>query len=248
MTEFLTLLKEKKEQKRKQFAVLIDPDKAAGAKLDYLLTTIASSAVDYIFLGGSLMTSNRLDTCISKIKENTNIPVVLFPGSLAQIHRKADAILLLSLISGRNPELLIGQHVLAAPELKRSRLEIVPTGYLLIDGGTTTTAHYISNTQAIPAHKPDIAACTAMAGEMLGLQVIYLDTGSGAKFPVSSSIIEAVGENVNIPIIVGGGIDSVQKATEAWRAGADLVVVGNAIEKDLDLLEEIANNALERNL
>jgi putative glycerol-1-phosphate prenyltransferase len=158
-----------------------------------------------------------------------------------QINDKADAIFFLSLISGRNPEMLIGQHVLAAPYLKASSLEILPTGYILIDGGTQTTVSYISNTTPIPANKPDIAACTAMAGEMLGLQVIYMDAGSGAKNSIDEKIISVVRKNTNVPLIVGGGILTTQKAVANCFAGADIIVVGNAAEKNPSLILDMAN-------
>ncbi|TAG57186.1 MAG: geranylgeranylglyceryl/heptaprenylglyceryl phosphate synthase, partial [Runella slithyformis] len=162
------------------------------------------------------------------------------PGSSLHIEPTADAILLLSLISGRNPELLIGQHVIAAPILKRSGLEVLPTGYMLVESGRSTTVSYISNTTPIPHDKPSVAACTAMAGEMLGLQLMYLDAGSGAQKPVSAAMIAAVRQAVDTPIVVGGGINSIDKAYAALEAGADVIVVGNGIEENPDLLPEIA--------
>ena len=169
------------------------------------------------------------------------MPVVLFPGSNLHIDMAADAILFLSLISGRNPDFLIGQHVLAAPILKRSRLEILPTGYLLIDSGRQTTVSYISNTTPIPHDKPDVAACTAMAGEMLGLKLVYLDAGSGAQQPVTARMVATVRRTVDAPLVVGGGITTPAQAEELLRAGADLVVVGNAIETHQQLLADISD-------
>jgi putative glycerol-1-phosphate prenyltransferase len=155
---------------------------------------------------------------------------------------------LLSLISGRNPEYLIGQHVTAAPILKKSKLEILPTGYMLIDCGKQTTVSYISNTTPIPYDKPSVAVCTAMAGEMLGLKLLYVDGGSGAQMPVSAQMIAAIRKSVDIPIIVGGGISSPKKAAEALTAGADLIVIGNVIEKDPNLLIEVSEqiNAMNK--
>jgi putative glycerol-1-phosphate prenyltransferase len=177
---------------------------------------------------------------VETIKKNCSIPVVLFPGSPDQITPKADALLYLSLISGRNPELLIGQHVVSAPFVKQSGLEIIPVGYMLIDGGSPTTVSYISNTHPIPSNKKDIALCTAMAGEMLGLKLIYMDAGSGAKTPISTEMIQYVSKHIKIPLVIGGGITSAEKAKENCMAGADIIVVGNAVEKDPSLIEAIA--------
>jgi putative glycerol-1-phosphate prenyltransferase len=176
---------------------------------------------------------------IEFLRKRSNIPVVLFPGSVGQIDGSADTFLLLSLISGRNPELLIGKHVEAAPLLKASELEVVPVGYMLIDGGSPTTASYVSQSSPIPFDKPGIAAMTALAGEMLGLKIIFLDAGSGARRPVPQAIITGVREEVQLPIIVGGGIDSPEKAFSAASAGANLVVAGNALEQDPALLPEM---------
>lgn len=196
--------------------------------------------VDFFFIGGSLIVNNMLDEVLSAVKERSDIPMVLFPGNSFQLSYRADAILFLSLISGRNPELLIGQHVIAAPFLKMSPLEIISTGYMLIDGGVQTSVQYMSNTYPIPAHKADIAVCTAVAGEMLGLKTMYMDAGSGAKTPISTEMIEAVSGAVQVPLIVGGGIRTPEKVAANYRAGADLVVVGNAIETDPGLIREMA--------
>lgn len=165
--------------------------------------------------------------------------MILFPGNSFQLSYNADALLLLSLISGRNPELLIGKHVMVAPYLKISPLEIIPTGYILIDGGKVSSVQYISNTAPIPADKNDIAACTALAGEMLGLKLIYLDAGSGANNPISSEMISTVSAQIQVPLIVGGGIKTPAKIIENFRAGADLVVIGNAVEKNPNFIGEI---------
>lgn len=165
--------------------------------------------------------------------------MILFPGNSFQLSYKADGILFLSLISGRNAELLIGNHVIAAPFLKMSPLEIIPTGYMLVEGGTMTSVQYMSNTYPIPANKDDIALCTAVAGEMLGLKQIYMDAGSGAKYPISASMINTVSGGINIPLIIGGGISTPEKAAANAKAGADVIVVGNAIEKDPMLIKEM---------
>lgn len=234
-----------RKHSKKLFAVLIDPDKMKMSGIDEIIRTAIESRIDFFFIGGSLIVSDMLDKCISAIKSACDIPVVLFPGNSYQLSYRADGILFLSLISGRNPELLIGNHVLAAPFLKLSALEILSTGYLLIDGGVATTVSYISNTQPIPAAKPDIAACTAMAGEMLGMKLIYLDAGSGALRPVPAETIQAVAGAVDAPIIVGGGIRSPEAAVNAAEAGADIIVVGNAIETDPGLIYDIST-ALHR--
>ncbi|MFM1928720.1 MAG: hypothetical protein RL387_48 [Bacteroidota bacterium] len=229
-----------KEQSKKAFAVLIDPDKLNETTLMDTIQLAVKAKVDYIFVGGSLVVTDTLDTMVETIKKNCSIPVVLFPGSPDQITPKADALLYLSLISGRNPELLIGQHVVSAPFVKQSGLEIIPVGYMLIDGGSPTTVSYISNTHPIPSNKKDIALCTAMAGEMLGLKLIYMDAGSGAKTPISTEMIQYVSKHIKVPLVIGGGITSAEKAKENCMAGADIIVVGNAVEKDPSLIEAIA--------
>ena len=228
----------KREEGRKQLAVLIDPDKFGASSP--IIEMANEAGADYFFTGGSLLTNGNLDHCIEEIKKRSDIPVVLFPGNTMQISKKADALLLLSLISGRNPEMLIGKHVIAAPVLKAARLEVISTGYMLIESGRQTTVSYISNTTPIPADKDDVAICTAMAGEMLGMKLIYLEAGSGALNPVSESMIRGVRENIEVPLIVGGGISSGAKAEAACRSGADIIVVGNAAEKDTGIIKEIA--------
>lgn len=228
LTEFTRL----RTEGRKGLAVLVDPDKATESGLQHLAAVADSSGVDFIFVGGSLMVNLEIREVVPYIKSITDIPVVLFPGSLQQIVYEADALLFLSLISGRNPELLIGAHVLAAPMLKRSRLEVLPTGYMLVDAGKFATVHYISNTQPIPYDKPEIAACTAMAGELLGLRLLYLDAGSGAPRTVSPEMVAAVARETNAPLIVGGGIRSRESAIGLWNAGADVVVIGNHLETE----------------
>jgi phosphoglycerol geranylgeranyltransferase len=230
-----------KGKKSKKFAVLIDPDKTDRKKLITLIDIASKCGVDFFFVGGSLLTNDTLDLTIKVIKGNCTIPVILFPGNTLQINKNADALLLLSLISGRNPEMLIGKHVIAAPYLKASKLEIIPTGYMLVESGKPTAALYMSNSTPIPSDKYDIAVCTAMAGEMLGLKLIYLDAGSGAIISISEKMIAMVKEKISVPLIVGGGIRTPAKAHDVCHAGADLVVVGNAIEENSRLIENIAD-------
>src|SRR5687767_5240707 len=231
----------KKQKGQKSFAVLIDPDKVNKALLDDLTGLAIQANVDYLLVGGSLVISNHLDDCIQHIKKNCDIPVILFPGSPSQVSRYADALLYLSMISGRNPELLIGQHVISAPFVKQSGLEIMSTGYMVIDGGAPTTVSYISNASPIPSDKNEIAMCTAMAGEMLGMKLIYMDAGSGARKPVHENLISAVAKNINIPLVIGGGITEPEKAYHNCKAGADVIVVGNAIEKDPALIADMSS-------
>jgi putative glycerol-1-phosphate prenyltransferase len=231
---------ERKKAGRKSFAVLIDPDKVDNEKIEQLAALGTDAKVDYFFVGGSLVISSHLDECIRQLKAACDIPVVLFPGSPSQVSKYADALLYLSLISGRNPELLIGQHVISAPFVRSSGLEIMPTGYMVIDGGAPTTVSYISNATPIPADKNEIAMCTAMAGEMLGMKLIYMDAGSGAKRPITEEMIEKVSRHIEAPLIIGGGITEAEKAYLNCKSGADVIVVGNAIEKDSGLIKEIS--------
>ena len=233
---------EKKKLNKKSFALLIDPDKQNKKQLESIIEKAENANTDYFFVGGSLLTSDSLDFCLTIIKEKTKIPVILFPGNAMQVNNKADGILFLSLISGRNADMLIGKQVITAPMLRQSHLEILPTGYILIDSGKQTTVSYMSNTTPIPYDKDTVAACTAMAGEMLGLKMIFMDGGSGAENPISESMIRAVRSSVDVPMIIGGGICSGDKAMENCKAGADIIVVGNAIEKDENLIYEIANS------
>lgn len=241
-------LAEKSKHGKKSIAVLIDPDKVDdAAKLTALVNLANENCVDYFLVGGSLITSTNLSEVIACIKESATIPVIIFPGSSIQIDPGANAILFLSLISGRNPDLLIGQHVVAAPILKNTQLEIIPTGYMLINSGKTTSVAYISNTTPIPDDKYSLAACTAMAGEMLGLKLIYLDAGSGAEKEITARMISTVRKSVKVPLVVGGGIDSSRKALNALEAGADMIVIGNALEKNPNLLIEISDKVYDWN-
>jgi phosphoglycerol geranylgeranyltransferase len=220
-------------------AVLIDPDKASDSQLDTLVFNPSFDHVDFIFVGGSLVTDGSMKTCLEGLKKRTQKPLIIFPGSPNQIDDSADAILLLSLISGRNSDLLIGRHVESAHKLKRSGLEILSTGYILIDGGRTTTVSYISGTTPIPNDKPGIAAATALAGVQLGQNLIYLDCGSGAKNHASPTLISAVKNEVDTPVIVGGGITTKEEAEAVFAAGADVVVVGNKLEENPEFLREL---------
>src|SRR5580692_183695 len=241
MNQFIygSLLAGKKKGQR-SFAVLVDPDNVNAKKIEELTSLAISAGVDYLFVGGSLVISNHLDEVVQRIKKNCSIPVILFPGTPSQVSRYADGLLYLSLISGRNPELLIGQHVISAPAVRKSGLEIISTGYMVIDGGAPTTVSYISNATPIPADKNEIAMCTAMAAEMLGMKLIYMDAGSGAKRAIHEEMISAVSKQIEIPLVIGGGIKDPEKAYRNCKAGADLIVIGNAIEKDSSLIKEMS--------
>ena len=244
----LNSLRDRFKQGKKSIAVLVDPDKVEdSSRLQQLINLANENCVDFFFVGGSLVTTTNLSDVVKLIKENVTIPVILFPGNAIQIEPNADALLFLSLISGRNPELLIGQHVVAAPIIKNTRLEVIPTGYILINSGRTTSVAYISNTMPIPDDKYSLAACTAMAGEMLGLQLIYMDAGSGAEKEINARMIAAVRKSVNVPLIIGGGINTSRKAITALEAGADMIVIGNALEKDINLLTEVSEKIYEWN-
>jgi putative glycerol-1-phosphate prenyltransferase len=229
-----------RKQNKKAFAVLIDPDNTDMNQIIETAQLCNEAKVDFVFMGGSLMLSNHLDECIKTFKSKSSIPVILFPGSPSQVSKEADALLYLALISGRNPELLIGAHVVSAPKIKASGLEIISTGYILVDGGKPTAVSYMSNSAPIPYDKDDIAVCTAIAGEFLGKNVLYMDAGSGAINPVSENMIQKVSNQISIPLIVGGGISSPEKAIANCQAGADIIVVGNALEKDNQLIKILA--------
>lgn len=226
---------------KKKFVVLIDPDKPTDEQIVEIVEKSVKVGVDFFFVGGSLLTTDSLDNCIKLIKKHCDIPVLIFPGNSLQISKWCDGFLLLSLISGRNADMLIGRHVISAPYLKLYGNEIIPTGYMLIDGGKQTSVSYMSNTTPIPHDKDDIAMCTALAGEMLGLKIIYMDAGSGALEPISADMIAKVKKTIEIPLIVGGGINTPEKAANAAKAGADIIVVGNALEKSIDKLQEFAD-------
>lgn len=224
--------------KSRQIALLLDPDKQSLVDIKHVLELANNSSISLVLVGGSLVNTN-VEEFINTIKSYSNLPVVLFPGSAQQFTSNADAILLLSLISGRNPEFLIGNHIQVAFKLKQSGMEIIPTGYILIESGGTTSVQYMSNTLPIPSTKPEIAAATALAGEQLGLKMIYLEAGSGAKNPVPVELIRRVKSEISIPIIVGGGLKTPQQIDAAFTAGASMVVLGNGIEGNPDLLKQI---------
>lgn len=233
-------LLEAKKAGQKKLAVLLDPDQTNREHIQQLCEFAEAGMIDYFFWGGSLVNEPQADYYFSLLKAFTSRPVYLFPGSIYQLNPKADGLLLLSLLSGRNPDLLIGQHVQVAGRIKQMKLATTATGYLLIDGGAPTSVSYMSNTNPIPRDKPTIAACTALAGEQLGMQLIYLDAGSGAKYPVSQEVIAAVSQEVSLPLVVGGGIRTPKAAQRALLAGADVIVVGNALENDPNWLPELA--------
>lgn len=233
----LESLKIWKSKSLKSIAILIDPDKFQdGSSLERLIDQCNLCRVDFFFVGGSLLVAGSLSETIGHIKNLTDTPIVLFPGSNLHIDMKADAILFLSLISGRNPDLLIGQHVSAAPILRKSELEILSTGYILVGNDANTTVAHISQTTPIPREKSEIAVCTAMAGEMIGMKLIYLDAGSGAREAVPADMINKVSKSIGVPMIVGGGINEINKISTAFDSGADTIVLGTAIEKDLDFI------------
>ncbi len=223
----------------KKFALLIDPDKHTDISLVKTLSLASKAAIDFILVGGSLV-SGPIDHTVDIIKSACRLPLILFPGSLLQLSEKADGILLLALISGRNPDYLIGNHVLAAHYLKKSGLEIIPTGYILIDGKSVSSVQYISNTRPIPVEKPDIVVATAIAGEMLGHKLIYLEAGSGADRRVSEKVVAEVKKNITIPLMVGGGIRTPEDVLNLFNAGAEIVVVGSAAEEDPEILAKMA--------
>ena len=225
---------------RKALAVLLDPDNLTETSLLHLLRLSDVHPVDYFFVGGSLVLSEHQAALITLIKAHSTVPVLLFPSHSLHLDGPADGVLLLSLISGRNPDFLIGQHVVATPRLRASGMQLLSTGYMLVDSGRATTASYMSGTTPLPHNKPCIAACTALAGEQLGLKLMYLDGGSGAENPVSAAMIAAVREAVSAPIIVGGGLNTGEKVYAALAAGADVVVVGNHIEAVPEFLGEVA--------
>ena len=231
----IDLIHKKRNEKTGLKAVLIDPGKLNDNVLVKSIQLINKSNIDLLLVGGSLI-SVSIDTTLDLIRENTDLPLVLFPGSLLQISDKADALLLLSLISGRNADYLIGNHVIAAPVLKQSQLEIIPTGYILIGNGAVSSTQYISNTLPIPSEKTDIGVATAIAGELLGNKLIYLEGGSGSQYMVSIEMIKAVRENISIPLIVGGGIKTREQANDLLQAGADMIVIGNAFEENPELI------------
>lgn len=233
MNSFYTQLK---DRSKKRIALLVDPDGYDNKSLDELIGYINLNPPDLLLVGGSIL-FKPIEITITALKLGTKLPVFIFPGNVFQLSERADGILFLSLISGRNPEFLIGNHVLAAPHLSRAGIEVIPTGYMLIENGKSTSVEYMSNTRPIPGDKPDIAVATAMAGEMLGLKALYVEAGSGAAHSVDPDMVRAIRQHISLPLMVGGGIRSAQTALELYNAGADMIVVGNAIEKEPGLIK-----------
>ncbi len=240
-TSLYTNIQAKAEKKQKMLAVLVDPDKFSAASLDALCKK--SAYFDYLFVGGSLISTDNFEKVLTGLKQACPNPLIIFPGNNLQISSQADAILFLSLISGRNPELLIGQHVVAAPVIRNKNIEPISTGYMLIESGKLTTAVYLSGALPIPRDKNDIAAATALAGSYLGMQLIYMDAGSGASQPISTAMVSEVKKNIRIPLLVGGGIKNGETAFELYKAGADMLVIGNGAESSYGLIDDIAEAA-----
>lgn len=224
------------------YLVLVDPDKIAPEKLPAFSQQATAAGADAFLVGGSLITDDSFEQCIVTIKQNTNVPVVIFPGGVTQVSAKADAILFLSLLSGRNPEHLIGDQVLAAPIVKKIGLEAISTAYMLVESGKTTSAEFMSNTRPLPRHKPDIALAHALAAEILGFKLIYLEAGSGAEQSVPEEMIGAVAKYCSVPLIVGGGIKTPEEARKKVTAGANFIVTGTVFEKngDAGLMKDFA--------
>ena len=237
MTSIYNQIVQAKSANKKLLAILLDPDKIVWDTLDTLISKINQSPATHIFIGGSLVYTTILDDLITKIKQSSSLPVVLFPGNPSQISDKADAILFLSLISGRNPDYLIEHQVQAAPILKKTQLEVISTGYMLIASGRATAVEIVSQTLPLAKENYDYAVATAQAGEMLGNKLIYLEAGSGAEHPVPLKMINLVAQNIEIPLAVGGGIMDKQGIQNAYDAGADLVVIGTAFENDIHFFE-----------
>ncbi len=234
MTESILAYIQKSSKKGKKIlAVLLDPDKTSVQKIPSILKRIIKLKADFIFVGGSFVKNGTTDLFVKKLKTHTKIPIVLFPGDYSQVTNNADALLFLSLLSGRNPEYLIEQQIKAVPYLKNSTLEIIPTGYILIDGGTHSSVLKISNTLPIPQENTELVVATAIAGLYKGKQLIYLEAGSGAKNPVNLNLIRNVKQQISIPVIVGGGIKSIRQLKMTFNSGADIVVIGNAFENNL---------------
>lgn len=227
-----------KANNKKLLAILLDPDKLEINNTKQLCATINSSPATHIFVGGSIVANGETELLVIELKKHTTLPIILFPGNVNQVTNKADGILLLSLLSGRNPEYLIEQHIKAAPLLQKSNLEIIPTGYILIEGGVETAVQKVSKTLPIPKNNTDLAVHTALAGQYTGKQLIYLEAGSGATESVEIKTITSVANAIDIPLIVGGGIRSKSKIDAAYQAGADLVVIGTAFEEDITFFEK----------
>ncbi len=231
------ILKAKQENK-KLLAILLDPDKIDWDLIDEIGINICKSPATHVFIGGSLVLTDQIDRLINAVKSKCDLPVILFPGNPSQISTAADGLLFLSLLSGTNPEYLIGHHIIAAPILKKTNLEIIPTGYVLIESGAKTAVEIVTQTEPLPRENSDIAVATAIAGEMLGNKLIYLEAGSGARLAVPQETITRVSQEIKIPLIVGGGITTLDGIQAAYEAGADLVVIGTAFENDIEFFNK----------
>ncbi len=225
------------------YLILLDPDKIENDRLPVFIKYCENAGVDGFLIGGSLMINGDFEGFISLVKANTSLPAIIFPGSISQISHAADAILYISVISGRNPENLIGKHVIAAPAIKKCGIEPISTGYIIVESGISTTAQYMSGSLPVPRNKPEIAAATALAAEYFGMKLIYLEAGSGAEYTIPNEMIKAVSEYCTIPIVVGGGIRSPFTAREKVESGANIVVIGNFFEKEKhwDMVRDFAS-------
>jgi len=229
---------EAKEANQKLLAVLLDPDDINLEYLDVLILKINQSPATHIFVGGSLVETNQIDSIIQKIKQDCNLPILLFPGNPSQISKYADGILFLNLISGRNPVYLIEHQVNAVPILEKANLEIISTGYILVENGKQSAVELISQTKPLDRNNIDYVCQTAKAGEYMGNKLIYLEAGSGAENPIPLEMIKSVSNKINIPLIVGGGIRTKTGIENAFKSGADLVVIGTAFENNPNFFEE----------
>ena len=229
------------DEKGAAYVVLIDPDRKKESSLEARVESANQNEVDVLFVGGSLMMDGKCNDRVRRIKEASTIPVVFFPGGVSQLNSHYDAMLFMSVISGRNPHYLIGEQTIAAPLVKDLGIETIPTGYMLLDGGAGSTVEFMSGTRPIPMNRSDIAVAHALAGQYLGMKLIYLEAGSGAKEPVSESLVRQVHEAVDVPLIVGGGIRTPEMAAERVKAGASIIVTGTVIEEDSILTADFAN-------
>lgn len=228
-----------KSEQRKLLAILLDPDKLEVGLIKTLVSKISSSPATHIFVGGSIVANHQTEIIVKEIKRHTTLPLVLFPGDSNQITNAADGILFLSLLSGRNPEFLIEQHINAVPLLQKSNLEVIPTGYILINGGVKTAVQNVSKTTPIERENTKLAHHTALAGQYSGKQLIYLEAGSGAKLAVTTEMISGVSKSLDIPLIVGGGLRTNSQIQDTYNAGADIIVIGTAFEENNSFLENI---------
>ena len=218
-----------RETKQKMLGVMINPDTCQGGVLSAMIASLKTTTPDFVFVGGSL-TSTSNASVVELLKEETNLDIVLFPRHANQVAPHADAMLFMSLISGRNPEYLIGQQMQSAMKVKQMGMGTIPTGYMLIDSGKKSTVEYISSTQPIPRSEKEVALATACAGELLGMKFICLDAGRDAEAPIPDSLIHYISQGIDIPLAVGGGIRSVKEMQDSFKAGADLVVIGSHFE------------------